>query len=132
MFEVLARRTDLGRAELLEVDESFVRLHAGRGDAMPAESPPRATTPMWLVVGGGTLIVAGVAALVVAGSQRDDVRAAMGVDPGLRTMTRVEALDRQSTASTLDVVGLVGGGVGLALAGTGVLLGSIGGLGFQF
>jgi hypothetical protein len=47
-------------------------------------------------------------------------------------MTRAEALSRRDDADTLDTAGFVTGGLGLALAGTGVLRGTAGGLGFRF
>ncbi len=132
MLVELERRVDLSRAERLEVDEHLARIRAPFS-AMPAPARERdSAAPMWLVVGGGALVVGGVVALVVASAQRDDVRAAMAQDAPVRSMTRAEALALEDEARALDVAGYLGGGLGLALAGTGALLGTAGGLGFQF
>ncbi|MCC6624844.1 MAG: hypothetical protein IT385_26580 [Deltaproteobacteria bacterium] len=121
----------LARAERVELVELRARVEARAGLAA-APAPARSSAPAWLLVGGGALVIGGVVALAVAEGNRADVRDAMAEDPATRGMTRARALALRDDAETLDVVGGVGGGLGLALAGTGVLLGTVGGLGFSF
>jgi hypothetical protein len=132
LFEELERRSDLSRVERLEVADALVRLRNPLPDlAVQAVERPSAA-PMWMVVGGGALVVGGVVALAVAEGQRADVRASLEREPGGRSMTRAEALATWEQAQTLNAAGWIGGGVGAVLAGSGALLGSVGGLGFQF
>jgi len=128
-FDELTRRVDLSRAEQRDVAESLARLHAA--DLTPAPAPA-SRAPAWMLVGGGALVLGGVITLVVADGQRADVRDAMALDPEARTMTRADALALADEADTLDAAGFITGGIGLALAGTGALLGTAGGLGFRF
>lgn len=132
LFADLDGRSDLSRAERSEVADVLVRLR----NPLPTlpERPNSAPTaaPMWMVVGGGALLIGGVVAVVVADGQRADVRESLARDPGARDLTRAEALTLWNEAQTLNAVGLIGGGVGLLLAGSGALWGSMGGVGFRF
>lgn len=78
----------------------------------------------WVLTGTGVALAgAGVGTLFWAKSLRDEVRNASVNDHGfVSSMTRADALDKQSTASTLDTVGLgmtIGGAV---LTGGGIYL----------
>ncbi len=132
LFEELERRSDLSRAERLEVADTLVRLRNPLPDLSVQALETPSAAPMWLVVGGGALVVGGVVALAVAEGQRADVRASLEREPDGRSMTRAEALTSWEQAQALNAAGWIGGGVGLALVGSGALLGSVGGLGFQF
>ena len=132
LFEELERRDDLSRAERLEVADALVRIRNPLPDLSPQSLERSSSAPMWLLVGGGALVVGGVVALAVAEGQRADVRASLEREPDGRSMTRAEALSNWENAQTLNAAGLIGGGVGVVLAGSGALLGTVGGLGFQF
>lgn len=132
LFADLEGRPDLSRAERIEVADVLVRMRNPLPELPDRPDAARTAAPMWMVVGGGALLLGGVVALVVADGQRAEVRESLARDPASRDMTRAEALTLWDEAQTLNAVGLIGGGVGLVLAGSGALWGSVGGVGFRF
>lgn len=133
-YAAFLKESKLDEPARSEAEDALARVEAQLADVAqpdpveptePIAPPERDHTASFVLIGaGGGVAVAGLVIAIVGQGELDDITAAQDrADDGVVTsISRKEALDLESSGTTLRTTGIVLSSLGLAAAATGVVL----------